>query len=101
MSSEKQYTKKIPKELISLTAEMAAANVPGVNTVKEVKTVKDKNILWMDIYLTVDFGVKIPQLAWDVQDAVKVAVTALKAGDIETINIHIQGVEMTKEGKKL
>lgn len=59
----------------------------------KVKITNKGNALVIDIYVYVPFGMKIPDLAWNIQNNV---VLALKEEGIETkissVNIHIQGV---------
>ena len=80
MGIDKQDLLKISKELVSLAASKAASNVSGVNQEK---------------------GVKIPQLAWDIQNSVKEAVITAANVAVKAVNIHIQGVMMPREGSKL
>ena len=50
--------------------------------------------------MTVDFGSKIPQLAWDIQNSVKEAVETITQQTVKAVNIHVQGVMMPQEGKR-
>ena len=74
MSSDKQNINKISKEIVSLAASKATVAVPGVNHEKDIKLSKDKEGFVLDIFVEANFGVKIPQLAWDIQNSVKEAV---------------------------
>ena len=38
---------------------------------KGIKVSKDKEKITLDVFIVADYGVKIPQLAWDIQTAVK------------------------------
>lgn len=101
MGNDKQDLLKISKELVSLAASKAASNVSGVNQEKGVKISHGKEGFIIDVYVIADFGVKIPQLAWDIQNSVKEAVfTATKAA-VKAVNIHVQGVMMPREGSRL
>ena len=103
---------KISGEVVCLDAMKAALSVPGVyglcdtltgiltriigakdNDLIGVKVSGDKTALTIDLYVIVLFGVKIPQLAWDIQSAVKEAVEALTHDRVQEVNIHIQGVQ--------
>ena len=45
-----------------------------------------------DLYLIVKYGVKIPQLAWDLQSQIKAAIEKKFDTKVSKVNIHIQGV---------
>ncbi|MGI6211011.1 MAG: Asp23/Gls24 family envelope stress response protein [Anaerovoracaceae bacterium] len=62
--------------------------------VKGVKLQEEASGLTFDIYVNVDYGVKIPQLAWDIQSAVKDAIEGISEKPISAVNIHVQGVQL-------
>ena len=45
----------------------------------------------------VDYGVKIPVVAWDVQTNVKEELEIMTSRPVLAVNIHVQGVEEPKE----
>ncbi|MDD5926999.1 MAG: Asp23/Gls24 family envelope stress response protein [Firmicutes bacterium] len=100
MSSDKQNINKISKEIVSLAASKATLAVPGVNQEKDIRLSRDKEGFVIDIFVTVDFGSKIPQLAWDIQNSVKEAVETITQQTVKAVNIHVQGVMMPQEGKR-
>ena len=100
MSSDKQNINKISKEIVSLAASKATLAVPGVNQEKDIRLSRDKEGFVIDIFMTVDFGSKIPQLAWDIQNSVKEAVETITQQTVKAVNIHVQGVMMPQEGKR-
>ena len=100
MSSDKQNINKISKEIVSLAALKATLAVPGVNQEKDIRLSRDKDGFVIDIFVTVDFGSKIPQLAWDIQNSVKEAVETITQQTVKAVNIHVQGVMMPQEGKR-
>ena len=87
---------KISEEVVSLAAMKAALGVPGVyglcdtlsGNLTRIIGAKDTDL----------FGVKIPQLAWDVQSTVKEAVEDLTHDRVKEVNIHIQGVQEPQKG---
>ena len=101
MSNDKQNINKISKEIVSMAASKASLTVPGVNQERDVKISKDKEGFTIDVYVLADFGAKIPQLAWDVQNAVKEAVEKITQQKVKAVNIHVQGVMMPEKGKKI
>ena len=111
--SDKQAINKISEEIICITAMRAVLNVPGVNHLcdtladnitkkivgkdtqyKGIKLYRDKDIISIDIFIVADYGVKIPQLAWDVQNAVKKSVSNITNQKLNAVNIHIQGISL-------
>lgn len=118
--SEKQQINRISEELISIVATNAALSVSGVNhltdsftdnitkkivgktdTSRGIKISKNKEDLYIiDIYIVADYGCNIPQLAWDIQSAVKESVQTSIKQKIGAVNIHIQGVSLSKENRR-
>jgi uncharacterized alkaline shock family protein YloU len=47
----------------------------------------------IDLYINARFGVRIPELAWEIQRQVKHGVEGEFSINIESVNVHIQGVE--------
>ena len=115
--SEKQQPNKISDEMISVIAMEAVLGVSGVNHLtdsladnltkkivgkydktKGIKISKDKeNLHVIDISIVADYGYNIPQLAWDIQTAVKDSILKALNHKIGAVNIHIQGVSLPKK----
>lgn len=115
--SEKQTLNKISEEIIGMAAMKAALSVAGVNHLSEtltdnitkkiagkdtgtigVKISKDnEGQTVIDIFIVADYGCKIPQLAWDIQSAVKEHVFKIANDKVSAVNIHVQGVVLPKE----
>lgn len=72
-------------------------NMLGSKRVKGIKVDIDKNVVNIDIYLIVEYGVKIPDIAWDVQDKVKKTVEEMTGMNVSAVNIHIQGINFSKK----
>lgn len=74
-------------------AEMLGAKKsPG----KGVKVdINDKNVK-IDIYIVVDYGAKIPDLAWAVQENVKNNVETMTGLNVDKVNIHIEGISFDR-----
>ena len=53
----------------------------------------------IDLYIVVEFGVRIPELAWSVQENVKNSVETMTGIDVLKINVHIDGVHFDEEEK--
>jgi len=54
----------------------------------------------IDLYIIVEYGCRIPDVSWDIQEKVKNAVETMTGLDVIEINIHVQGVNIEKENKK-
>ncbi len=113
--AEKQAINKISEEIICNAAMKAALRVPGVNHLSDtfadnitkmiagkesaqrgIKLSKDKESYTIDIFIVADYGTKIPELAWNIQTAVKEKVSKITKKTINAVNIHIQGVALPK-----
>ncbi len=54
----------------------------------------------IDLYIVVSFGVRIPELAWDVQENVKNSVETMTGIDVLKVNVRVDGVNFEKEKKE-
>ncbi|HHX17856.1 MAG TPA: Asp23/Gls24 family envelope stress response protein [Clostridium sp.] len=109
---------KISEEVVAIIAGIAAMDVPGVagmsggiaggiaemlgrkNLSKGVKVeVGDKEAA-IDLYIIVEYGCRIPDVSWDIQERVKETVETMTGLSVVEVNIHIQGVNIEKDYKK-
>ena len=67
------------------------------NPSQGVKMDRDDDYVSFDISIIVDFNVKIPQVAWDVQVNVKNEVETITGLKVREVNIHVQGVNIESE----
>lgn len=109
---------KIADDVVAIIAEIAAKEVKGVysmsggiadsitgilgkkNPSKGVKVEVGEKEAAIDLYVVVDYGVRIPDVSWQVQESVKKAVETMTGLSVVEVNIHIQGVNMEKEAKE-
>lgn len=108
----------ISEEVIGIIAGLAAAEVEGVsgmtlgfvdginqmlgNNKKYTKGVKielDGNNVTIDLYVIVKYGVKIPDVAFSIQNSVKNSVESMTGLNVKAVNINVQGVTFDKEKK--
>lgn len=108
---------KIASDVVTVIASMAATEVKGVagmsggfttdivekfgvkSSSKGIKVQVGETETSIDLYLIVEYGVKIPDVAWEVQQNVKKAVETMTGLTVVEVNIHIQGLNITKELK--
>ncbi len=109
---------KITDEVVAIIAGIAATEVPGVagmsggiaggiaealgrkNLSKGVKVEAGEKEAAIDLYIIVEYGFRIPDVAWSIQEKVKKAVETMTGLNVIEVNIHIQGVNMEREHKK-
>ncbi len=51
----------------------------------------------IDLYIIVDYGMRIPDVAWKCQESVKKAVSDFCGFESIEVNVHIQGINMKDE----
>lgn len=109
---------KISEEVVAIIAGLAAMDVPGVagmsggivggiaeilgrkNLSKGVKVEVGEKEAAVDLYIIVEYGCRIPDVSWDIQEKVKNAVETMTGLEVIEINIHVQGVNIEKDNKK-
>ena len=58
--------------------------------------VKDNKPL-INLYIVIKYGVRIPDIAWDIQNRVKENLMKKLNIDINEIDIHVQGIQFPKK----
>ena len=109
---------KIADDVVAVIAELAAKEVKGVvsmsggiadsitemlgkkNPSKGVKVEVGEKEAAIDLYVIVEFGVRIPDVSWKIQENVKKAVETMTGLHVVEVNIHIQGVYMESKPKE-
>lgn len=92
---------------ISGVAEMAGGITGGITEVlsgkknlsKGIKADITGNNVKIDVNIIVNYGVRIPDVAFDIQNKVKQTVENMTGLKVDEVNVHVQGVnvEKTKE----
>ena len=101
---------RIADEVIASIAGIAAVDVPGVvgmssgliggmaemmgkkNPSKGVKVQVGAREVAVDLYIIVEYGLRIPDVALQVQEKVKEAVEVATGLSVIEVNVHVQGV---------
>jgi uncharacterized alkaline shock family protein YloU len=109
---------KIADEVVAIIAGIAATEVQGVagmsggiaggiaemlgrkNLSKGVKVEVGEKEAAIDLYIIVEYGSRIPDVAWEIQERVKKSVETMTGLNCVEVNIHIQGVNIEKDHKK-
>ncbi len=64
---------------------------------KGVKVDMNGENVTIDLYIVAQYGVRIPELAWEIQENVKNNVETMTGLNVQKVNIHIEGVSFGKE----
>jgi len=101
---------RIADDVVSVIAGMAATEVEGIagmsggiasglterlgikHLQRGVKVEVGEREAAIDLYVLVDYGARIPEVAQRVQERVKTAVESMTGLKVVEVNVHIQGV---------
>lgn len=118
VSNEELGNIKIADEVVAIIAGMTATEIKGVagmssgiaggiaemlgkkNLTKGIKVDINEKDTTIDLFMVVEYGSRIPEVAWEIQEKVKDAVETMTGLNVVKVNIHIQGVQIEKESKK-
>ncbi|PAB60964.1 Asp23/Gls24 family envelope stress response protein [Anaeromicrobium sediminis] len=105
---------KISDDVVGIIAGLAATEVEGVagmsggiaggiaeilgkkNLSKGVKVEVGEKETVIDLYIIVEYGAKIPEVSWQIQENVKKAIETMTGLKVLEVNIHVQGVNMNQ-----
>ena len=106
---------RITNEVVSIIAGLAATEIEGVagmsggiaggiaemlgrkNLSKGVQVEVGETEAAVDLYVVMKYGVKIPDVAWDIQENVKQAIENMTGLNVVEVNVHVQGVNFETE----
>ncbi len=113
---------KISSDVIAVISGVAVSEVPGVygmaggfaggitevlkgkkNLAKGIKVDTSENKAKIDVNIIVEYGARIPDVAFEIQNRVKTAVENMTGLKVEEVNVHVQGVNtegLTEEPKE-
>lgn len=104
-------------EVVAIIAGLAASEIEGVaamsggiagdiveklgkkNLSKGVKVQIGEKEVAIDLYIIVEYGARIPEIAWNIQENTKKAVETMTGLNVVEVNIHVQGVNIEKKSK--
>ncbi|PWK11507.1 putative alkaline shock family protein YloU [Tumebacillus permanentifrigoris] len=105
---------RIANEVIEIIAGLAATEVVGVagmsggvaggiaellgrkNLSKGVKVEVGQKQCAVDVSIVADYGVRIPEVAGEIQDNVKRAIESMTGLEVIEVNVHVLGVTFNK-----
>jgi uncharacterized alkaline shock family protein YloU len=101
---------KIADEVVGIITGLAATEIDGVagmsggiaggiadmlgrkSLSKGVKVEVAEGAATVDVYVIIDYGNSIPDVAWKIQDNVKQAIEGMTGLNVKAVNVHVQGV---------
>ena len=110
---------KIADDVVAVIAGVAVSEVPGVaemaggfavgitevlsgkkNLAKGIKVEVLEKETKIDVNIIVEYGVRIPDVAFEIQNRVKKAVETMTGLKVLEVNVHVQGVATTSVEEK-
>ena len=106
---------RIANEVVRIIAGLAASEVKGVvgmsggvvdgfaelvkkkNLAKGVKVEVGEKQAAVDLFVIIEYGSKIPDIAYMIQENVKRAIESMTGLEVIEVNVHIQGVEFRQD----
>ena len=107
---------QISNDVIAVIAGVAVSEVPGVasmaggfaggitevlsgkkNLSKGIKVDADEKEVRIDVNIIVEYGSRIPDVAYEIQTRVKKSVENMTGLKVSEVNVHVQGVKTEKE----
>ena len=106
---------KIASDVIKVISGVAVSEVSGVygmaggfaggisevlkgkkNLAKGIKVETENNKAKIDVNIIVEYGARIPDVAFEIQNKVKNSVEEMTGLKVEEVNVHVQGVNTQK-----
>lgn len=110
---------QIHNNVIATIARLAALKVPGVAEMSATfveglagmigKPVVDRGIrvdleennVVIELHVVIDFGVRIPHVAWQIQNEVRQAVEQMTGKSVKAVNVIVQALKFCGEEKSV
>ena len=110
---------EISDEVVAVIAGVAVSEVPGVasmaggfaggisevfsgnkNMAKGIKVEVEGKKAKIDVNIIVEYGSRIPDVAYEIQTRAKKAVESMTGLQVEEVNVHVQGVDTQGANEK-
>lgn len=107
---------EISEDVIAVIAGIAVSDVQGVagmakgfaggltealsgkkNMAKGIKVEVGEKETKIDVNIIVEYGTRIPDVAFEIQSRVKKSVKEMTGLDVVSVNVHVQGVQTPQE----
>ena len=107
---------RIADDVVAVIAGMAVADVPGVagmsggfaggisevfsgkkNLSKGIKVNIGEKETTIDVNIIVEYGVRIPDVAFEIQNRIKKSVETMTGLKVVGVNVHVQGVHASEK----
>ena len=107
---------KIADDVVAVIAGVAVSEVPGVagmsggfaggitevlsgkkNLAKGIKVEVGQKETKIDVNIIVEYGTRIPDVAFEIQNRVKKAVETMTGLNVSSVNIHVQGINIAEK----
>ena len=107
---------EISNDVIAVIAGVAVSEVQGVasmsgsfaggitevlsgkkNMAKGIKVEKTENTAKIDVNIIVEYGSRIPDVAFEIQNRVKKSVENMTGLKVAEVNVHVQGVKTERD----
>ena len=111
---------EISNDVIAVIAGVAVSEVNGVsgmqgkfgggigevlsgkkNLAKGIKVETINNQAKIDVNIIVEYGARIPDVAFEIQNRVKKAVESMAGLKVSEVNVHVQGVNIDIDNKEV
>ena len=110
---------QISNDVIAVIAGVAVSEVQGVssmaggfaggisevlsgkkNLAKGIKVDKEENKVKIDVNIIVEYGTRIPDIAFEIQNRETTSVENMTGLKVEEVNVHVQGVNTNTVSKE-
>ncbi len=109
--AENDESIKISNDVVASIAGVAVSEVPGVygmaggiteifgkkGLTKGIKVEVGEKETKIDVNIIVEYGARIPDVAFEIQNRVKKAVETMTGLKVANVNIHIQGINIPEK----
>lgn len=118
LNNEQNGNIKISDEVIATIASVATKEIDGIsglslsftdeiaskfvkkNATKSIKITQDDGNITIDISVVVNYGVRIPDVSWEVQENVKKSVELMSGLNVNKVNVIVAGVNFESSSEE-